>query len=869
MGLNIFRNINYIVKKIFCIVFGLLLQFTVPAQDKLPVYHDSLFSTYYHQRVSLFNSLPASAEEIIFLGNSITDGNEWSELFNDKRLKNHGISGDITAGIIHRIEDVAKRKPRKVFLLIGTNDLARNVEPDSIIKNILSVSTYLRKQSPSTRLYVQSILPVNDVYGKFQGHTSKAAKIISVNKTLKEKAAANHYTFIDLHAPFSDSQGKLKQELTNDGLHLNGNAYLLWKHILYPYVYDLQQVPSLIPMPQQVKWNNKKFPLYSCNTITIYDKILAKEAERIQEIFETKGLTLNVADKSVSGKPHIELKLDKNFTAPQSNTESYRLIVDTGKISIMAKTVHGVYNGIQTLSQLARDGVLINTCEISDWPAFSWRGYMIDVGRNFMSMDLLKQQIDVMARYKFNVFHFHATEDIAWRIAIKQYPQLTAPENMLRNKGMYYTEKEVKELIAYCRERHITFVPEIDMPGHSAAFTRAMKTNMQSDSGMIITKNILKEFFETYDLPYIHIGADEVKITNKNFVPEITSFLQKLGKKVIGWEPGGNFIDNTIRQMWMDDNAHISSDTNIQYIDSKHLYLNHMDPLEAVVTIFNRKISNKEKGDRNAIGSTLCIWHDRNVAKEEDVLQMNPVYPGMLAFAERSWQGGGQSGWVAHIGDPGSRRANEFEEFENRFLDHKQQYFSQLSFPYTKQSNLVWKLYGPYNNEGGLSRQFPPETKAINELPVSKTTVGGTIIWRHWWAPLITSVLDRAKENTTWYASTTIWSEEDRLQKFWIGFNNLSRSPATDSPLPGTWDNHESRIWLNGQIIPPPKWTRGGQKGHPEIPLIDEGYEYRKPVELQLKKGWNKVLVKSPIGSFKGKDWQNPEKWMFTFVPID
>lgn len=857
------------MKKIACILFVLFAQLIVLAQDKLPVYHDSLFSTYYHQRVSLFKSMPRLGDEIIFLGNSITDGNEWSELFNDNRLKIHGISGDVTAGIIHRIDDVAKRKPKKIFLLIGTNDLARNIEPDSIIKNILSVSSYLRKQSPSTRLYVQSILPVNDAYGKFSGHTSKADKILVVNTTLKEKATANHYTFIDLHTPFSDNKGKLKQDLSNDGLHLNGTAYLLWKHLLYPYVYDLQSKPSIIPMPQQLSWGEKYFPLYLCSAIIINDNSLKQEAERIQNIFTKAGWQIKISNKEVKDQPFVELKLDKNLKIQGPAEEAYILTVTEGSILISARTTHGIFNGIQTLRQLMRDGALVNTCEITDWPAFSWRGYMIDVGRNYQSMELLKQQIDVMSAYKFNVFHFHATEDIAWRIAIKQYPELTAPEHMLRNKGMFYTEGEIKELIAYCKDRHIEFVPEIDMPGHSAAFTRAMKTNMQSDSGMMIIKNILKEFCETYDVPYIHIGADEVKITNKNFVPEVTAFIQKLGKKVIGWEPGGNFSENTIRQMWMDDNAHISSNTNIQYIDSKHLYLNHMDPLEAVVTIFNRKISNKEKGDHNAIGATLCMWHDRNVSTEEDILSMNPVYPGMIAFAERSWQGGGNSRWVANIGKPGSPLAEKFTAFEARLLDHKQQNFKGLSFPYHKQSGIHWKLYGPFDNKGDLSMKFSPETKGTGELTAANTAVGGTIIWRHWWAPLITSVLDSATENSTWYASASIWSEEDKLQKFWIGFNNLSRSPATDSPKPGTWDNHLSRVWLNGVLVDPPKWIRGGQKGHPEIPLIDEGYEYRKPIELPLKRGWNQVLVKSPIGSFKGKDWQNPEKWMFTFLPVN
>ncbi|HYC29755.1 MAG TPA: family 20 glycosylhydrolase [Chitinophagaceae bacterium] len=95
-----------------------------------------------------------------------------------------------------------------------------------------------------------------------------------------------------------------------------------------------------------------------------------------------------------------------------------------------------------------------------------------------MSMDLLKQQINVISRYKFNIFHFHFTANIAWRLASKHYPQLPEPQHMLRDKGQYYTEAEMKELIAYCKERYITLVPEIDMPGHNAAFKRIMGFDM-------------------------------------------------------------------------------------------------------------------------------------------------------------------------------------------------------------------------------------------------------------------------------------------------------------------------------------------------------------------------------------------------------
>ena len=120
--------------------------------------------------------------------------------------------------------------------------------------------------------------------------------------------------------------------------------------------------------------------------------------------------------------------------------------------------------------------------------------------------------------------------------------------------------------------------------------------------------------------------ADEVKITNNKFIPEMTALLEDLGKKVIGWEPGGNFSPGTIRQLWMDDNGRTTGGNKIRFIDSRHLYLNHMDPLETVVTIFNRKIGNKEQGDASMLGGTICMWHDRAVAKDECRLPWNACF---------------------------------------------------------------------------------------------------------------------------------------------------------------------------------------------------------------------------------------------------
>jgi len=109
---------------------------------------------------------------------------------------------------------------------------------------------------------------------------------------------------------------------------------------------------------------------------------------------------------------------------------------------------------------------------------------------------------------------------------------------------------------------------------------------------------------------------------------------------------------------------------------------------------------------------------------------------------------------------------------------------------------------------------------------------------------------------------------EEVTKDFWIGFNNFSRSYITDSPPQDGWDNKGSAVWVNGKLILPPVWKRPGQKGNSEIPLIDEGYEYRTPTKIQLQKGFNTVLLKIPVGSLKGKDSQNPVKWMFTFAPL-
>ncbi|MBS1627364.1 MAG: family 20 glycosylhydrolase [Bacteroidetes bacterium] len=846
------------MRKIILLV-TLFLTNNLLAQPVLPNYADSLFSTYYWQRATLFQTLPKHNSDIIFLGNSITDGAEWSEIFNDIKIKNRGISGDISAGVIKRLPNMVEGKPAKIFLLIGVNDLSRNISVDSIFTNISLIANYIHYYSANTKLYVQSILPVSDYYKKFSTHSTKTNLINQLNTLLKNNAEKLNYTYINLHDYFTDENGKMNPSLSNDGLHLKGDGYMLWKHIVFPYVYNVEIKPALIPYPKTIIWNEKLFPFYKVKIVTVNNEALLKL--NINKILNKKfEIQLNKTNNNTS--PNIAINIT-NVNAPLLKEEAYQIHIDENTLTINANTVKAAYYALQTIKQLARDEVYINGCNITDWPSFEWRGYMTDAGRNYQSLEFLKQQIDKMSNYKMNIFHFHITEDLAWRWQIKKYPQLTNAENMLRDKGMFYSVDDIKELIKYCNDRFITLVPELDMPGHSAAFTKAMGCNMQSEEGKKIIANILDEIFNTYSFSYFHIGADEVKITDTTFIPFVQKILEAHHIKVIGWKPGGNFNNNTLLQLW---NGNEKLKKGFKYIDSRHLYLNHFDPFESAVTIFGRKICDVTEETNEANGAEICLWHDRRVQNENDLIRMNAVYPAMLAFSEKVWNGGGDDGYITNISQLSNSNKKLFKIFEDRMMEHKQLYFQCTAFPYYTQSNNVWKLVGPFYNNGNLSDKFKLDTMSFEQLYqlATQTEIGNTIILRHWWNPTVTGVLKNPKENTTWYALQKMWSDTDCIQPFWIGFNNISRSTATTVPALNTWDDRQSSIWINGNKIKPPVWVNANQKIDLETPLTNEGYEYRTPTFVSLKKGWNEILVKLPVANFTGKDWQNPVKWMFT-----
>lgn len=627
---------------------------------------------------------------------------------------------------------------------------------------------------------------------------------------------------------------------------------------------SLNAQEALIPMPQDVQWSENKLDLSKGVHLEIGKSIENNEVNLLKNILESQSISLSKNKKL----PSISLKKVSSLEGIDSD-EGYELNIDAKGIHIQALTGKGIFYALQTLAQMDFHEKQVALVKIKDQPAYSFRGFLLDVGRNYQPMAMLKEQIDVMAKYKLNVLHFHFTEDIAWRLESKKYPGLVAAENMTRWAGKYYTVAEFQELIDYCRERHILFLPEIDMPGHSAAFERFFKVNMQSEEGIVYIKELLKEFAETFPtLKHLHIGGDEVKISNKVFMPEITKYVESLGFKTYGWDPGSNLESSTVRQMWMGGPKAIDPNSTLQYLDSKHLYINHMDPLETVTTLFYRRFAEQEKESLQLPGAILCSWPDRAVEKPEDMFLQSAIYPGMITFAERIWRGGGELGWKAFLPERKTEAFQEFAAFEKRLLSHKSKYFANLPFPYQQQTGMFWDMIGPFDNNGELAKEFPIEKDPFGEqYAVYKNQVGGTIVLRHWWADIIPGVIESPRPNSTFYARTRIWSDKAEEKEFWIGFANLSRSYASDSPAEGTWDDLQSQVFVNGIKIPAPKWNHPGQKGELELPLTDEGYSFREPAKILMKEGWNEILIKLPVGDFKGKDWQNPTKWMFTFIP--
>lgn len=377
----------------------------------------------------------------------------------------------------------------------------------------------------------------------------------------------------------------------------------------------------LIPKPMDISLQGDGFVIQK-TTRVFYDKQAFRTAELFAEILrKSTGYKIPLVENSENQKTNngIHFLLSGNLNS--LGAEGYKVNVDRNAVSVYASDVAGLFNGSQTLRQLLpasieSDVILKNEkwvipgVNITDKPRFSWRGYMQDVSRTFYSVDVIKKYMDLMGLYKLNVLHFHLTDDQGWRIEIKKYPELTAHKstvfaekhNQPAERSGFYTQDQIKELVRYAKDRNITIVPEIDVPGHSWPTILAypeLGVNKKREPGQVFpflaswgywgnqftpntldpTKEVVYEFLdgvfteiaELFPGQYIHFGGDEVKhsfweaephvkeFMTKNdlkttadlqnyFVTRVSKIIRSKNKKPIGWNDILNDSENLTKE---------------------------------------------------------------------------------------------------------------------------------------------------------------------------------------------------------------------------------------------------------------------------------------------------------------------------------
>lgn len=357
---------------------------------------------------------------------------------------------------------------------------------------------------------------------------------------------------------------------------------------------------SIIPHPKVVNRTSEKFNLDKNTKISCPEDLKFRGKQLANLIEPATGNPAQLTGRNTKEKNVVNLSLDKRLQ--DLGNEGYKLSINGESIDISAYSDAGVYYGMQSLRQLLPDDIesknTVNTdweiggMSITDAPRFNWRGLMIDCSRTFWDKEYLKSIMDLMALYKMNVLHLHLTDDQGWRVEIKQYPELTQkgarfPEKYKesQDKDGYYTQEDIKELVAYGQDRNITIVPEIEMPGHSLAVLACypelacigmgdlfeIHTFFEGppiheeilcagyDKVFVFLRNVLTEVMELFPSEYIHIGGDEApktawkqcprcqaRIKNKGlknekelqswFIKQIGKFINRHDRKMIGWD---------------------------------------------------------------------------------------------------------------------------------------------------------------------------------------------------------------------------------------------------------------------------------------------------------------------------------------------
>lgn len=437
---------------------------------------------------------------------------------------------------------------------------------------------------------------------------------------------------------------------------------------------------DLLPYPQSIEKLGAQSSLSQTAQLQL-DPAFQDAAPAFKAFLSSQGSTAR--DASIS---EIAVKKDDSLSA-----EAYTLKLDASSLTISAVDTAGVYYALQTLQQLQDDSTKnFHQVDIADQPRFPWRGYMVDSSRHFWEIEQLKQFIDILSHYKMNRLHLHLTDNQGWRLEIKKYPKLSTVGALGNHTdrqapAKFYTQEQMKELVAYAKSKHITIVPEIDMPGHAAAALRAYPEfsvggkgggtfNPSNPATLGFLKDILKETSEVFDTPYIHFGADEVGKGNwekdpfiskqmkelgvskaieieHHFVKVITEYIEMLGRTPIGWDEineGHSASKNSIIMCWRGNGAkHAKKAVS----EGRRVIMSPQDPVYFDWSYGNNSTSKVYNWDPTfftadkqdlVYGVQANLWTEQ-VPNIEKFYGM--TFPRGLALAESAWTNQEHKDW--------------------------------------------------------------------------------------------------------------------------------------------------------------------------------------------------------------------------------
>jgi hexosaminidase len=502
---------------------------------------------------------------------------------------------------------------------------------------------------------------------------------------------------------------------------------------------------SIIPKPVSIIVNEGKFEFSENVQIYCTNRELSEEADVFNTYLQAYfGFSLQQSLYRPD-RDYIELSLDTTV-----GHEEYFLEITPNFIKIRGRKA-GIFYGLQTLLQLLPVTIdktaKISCMQIHDYPRFQWRGMHLDVSRHFFPKEFIFKYIDFLALYKMNTFHWHLTDDQGWRIEIKKYPLLTetgawrkgtlvghsSDEGLLTDTATYggfYTQTEIREIVSYAQARHITIVPEIEMPGHSMAALRAYPQFSCSgkqqdvatgwgvfehvfctkDEVFYFLEDVLTEVMELFPSTYIHIGGDECPKTSwkkcsacqariqseglkdeyelqSYFITRIEKFINSKGRKLIGWDEilEGGLAPNAAVMSWRGTEGGIDAAKTKHYAvmtPGSHCYFDHYqgDPTNEPLAIGGYTTVEKvysfepvpaeldEEEAKYILGAQGNVWTEY-MANEKHVEYM--IFPRLCALAEVVWTPSKQKDWV----DFRTRLIKHFDYFDQRNINYSMSLF--------------------------------------------------------------------------------------------------------------------------------------------------------------------------------------------------